>query len=149
MKKFKQVSSGDRFLVIAEGDISAWTSKQPDPNPADVRLIEVDGCPSGARKACIYIDNRNVTSICGHLAAYPHKTNNQPHLETVECKHKKADGPLPVRLLVTFVECPIRQGLCVGPVGKCEALTDILPAPGDDESSPHYRIVCDKHKEEG
>lgn len=147
MARFIEVASGDRSYIVPEDNSSAWMTKQPDPSPTDIRLIEAHGCPVGARRACIYIDSRNVTSVCRHLGPYPGGSRGASILNTVACKHPDISGPLVVHMLITFVDCFIKQGLCIGLGEKCESLKDVLSAPGGNKQNPHYCISCAKLEE--
>ena len=148
MNRFRKVANADRYAVIREDDFSVGNKKLPTPAPAAIRLVEAEGCPANYRRACVYIDTRNTTSVCRYLGPYPDQGGEQRDPARVPCEHPEVNGPLPVRLLVTFVDCEIKQGLCIGPAGTCDALKDVSPALTDNGSPPHYHVVCERLEEE-
>ena len=143
MQKFVKVSSGRRFMIIPDGETPHSIEEQPKPEPAAVRLIEVDGCPMGSRGCCVFINSKNVTSVCKSLGANPEAANGRPIVGRLVCMHPDVNDPLEVHLLITRVDCFIRQGICIGFAGPCEAFEDIAP-PGENGNKGHYSVVCDR-----
>ena len=144
MKKFVKVSSGRRMMIIPEGETPHTIQEQPKPDPAAIRLIEANGCPLGSRGCCAFINSKNVTSVCSALGSYPEHTNGEPIVGPLVCMHLNRKSPIEVRLLITRVDCFVRQGICIGFAGPCDAFQTIVPPPGDNGQQPHYSIVCDR-----